>query len=109
MRSTETDVNAIGLSLTSSVPRSRLEPRRISESQEREMAAQKRVGGNRLTSRTAIGAGRASLCDAFWCRSEEELPEGVLLHRTAGFGGIDGCKLFKRPSLAGASSRVALR
>ena len=73
------------------------------------MAAQKRVGSNPLTPRTAIVAGRASLRDAFWCPSEEELPEGVLLHRTAGFGGIDGCNLFKRPSLAGAFSKVALR
>lgn len=62
------------------------------------MATQEQVSGGISARRTAIGAWLGRLREAFRRPSEEGLPEGVFLHRTAGFGGIGWRDLFKRPS-----------
>ena len=62
------------------------------------MATQEQVGGNLGERRTAISTRLGRLRDAFRRPSEEDLPEGVFLQRTAGFAGIDWRNLFWRPS-----------
>ena len=62
------------------------------------MATQEQVGGNLGGRRAAISARLGRLRDAFRHPSEEDLPEGVFLHRTGGFGGIDWRNFFWRPS-----------
>lgn len=62
------------------------------------MATQEQVGGNLRTPRTAIGAWLRNLRDAFRRPSEEDLPEGVFLRHTGGFGRIAWRDLFERPS-----------
>lgn len=73
------------------------------------MATQEQIRGNLRTPRTTIGAWLRNLRDAFRHPSEEDLPEGVSLHRTGGFGGISWRDLFERPSPTDATDGVALR
>ena len=62
------------------------------------MATREQAGGRLGARRGTIGAWLGRLRDAFRRPSEEDLPEGVFLHRTAGFGGIGWRDLFRRPS-----------
>lgn len=55
------------------------------------------------------GFGRISWRDLFERPSEEDLPEGVFLDRTAGFGGISWRDLFRRPSEKDLPEGVTLR
>ena len=62
------------------------------------MATREQAGGRPGARRAGIGARLGRLRDAFRRPSEEDLPEGVFLHRTAGFGGIGWRDFFQRPS-----------
>ena len=52
------------------------------------MATQEQIRGNLRTPRIAIGAWLRNLRDAFRHPLEEDLPEGVFLRHTGGFGRI---------------------
>lgn len=73
------------------------------------MATQEQVGGSLRTPRTAIGAWLRNLRDAFRRPSEEDLPEGVFLRHTGGFGRISWRDLFERPSEKDLPEGVSLR
>ena len=73
------------------------------------MATQERVGGGIGARRAASGGWLGRLREAFRRPSEEDLPEGVFLHRTAGSGGIGWRDFFKRPSEKNLPEGVTLR
>ena len=73
------------------------------------MATQEQVGGSLGARRAAIGARLGRFREAFRRPSEEDLPEGVFLDRTAGFGGIGWRDLFRRPSEKDLPEGVTLR
>lgn len=73
------------------------------------MATREQAGGKLGARRAGIGARLGRLRDAFRRPSEEDLPEGVFLRDTGGFGRIGWRDLFKRPSEKDLPEGVVLR